>query len=47
MMKFGHIPAIALLGAMTLAAPAVASETEPRPSGSTAPCPSGPAGSSA
>jgi hypothetical protein len=26
MMKFGHIPVIALLGAMTLAAPAVASE---------------------
>ena len=26
MMKFGHIPAIALLGAMTLAAPALASE---------------------
>jgi hypothetical protein len=26
MMKFGHIPAIALLGAMTLAAPAAASE---------------------
>jgi DUF4097 and DUF4098 domain-containing protein YvlB len=30
MMKFGHIPAIALLGAMTLAAPAAASDARSR-----------------
>ena len=45
MMKFGHISAIAILSALTLAAPVVASEQN-RPSGSTAPCRSGPAGSS-